>query len=353
MQATTFHVATTGSDANNGSAGAPWLTIGKCVSAMQGGDTCLVHAGTYAESTLYLPNGTSGAPTTLQANPGDTVTINSPSRTNDCMICFHLGAQWQVVDGFILDGLAITKFIVNTDDNSKSDFHHLTIQNCEMRNSLYSGMLISGDNWKVLGNNIHHNGTDATLDHGIYFSASQSLIQNNTVHNNKCYNIQNYNNWGLDISNNTYDRNTFYNSGCGLVLVQGGSHTVTNNVQHDDATFGPGGAPGGEPTLWCCGPGSKVSNNTLVHNFTGGIISKGEDSGDTVTNNISCENTGGADLDMPNSTQSGNRTGTCPAFVDRANNDYRLASGDTSVGANLAPGSPTGAVTTPVTQGPY
>src|SRR5262252_2762633 len=177
MQATTFHVATTGSDANNGSAGAPWLTIGKCVSAMQGGDTCLVHAGTYAESTLYLPNGTSGAPTTLQANPGDTVTINSPSRTNDCMICFHLGAQWQVVDGFILDGLALTKFIVNTDDNSQSDFHHLTIQNCEMRNSLYSGMLISGDNWKVLGNNIHHNGTDATLDHGIYFSASQSLIQ--------------------------------------------------------------------------------------------------------------------------------------------------------------------------------
>ena len=45
--ATDFHVATTGSDTNDGSEAAPLLTIGKALEIVQPGDRILIHEGTY------------------------------------------------------------------------------------------------------------------------------------------------------------------------------------------------------------------------------------------------------------------------------------------------------------------
>ena len=50
----------TGSDANDGSAGAPWKTLGKASATMQPGDTCVVRGGTYHE-TLKPGSGVEGA----------------------------------------------------------------------------------------------------------------------------------------------------------------------------------------------------------------------------------------------------------------------------------------------------
>jgi hypothetical protein len=61
-QAQTYYVAKTGSDSNNGSASAPWLTIGHAALEAQAGSTVYVGAGTYSESVLFANSGTSTAP---------------------------------------------------------------------------------------------------------------------------------------------------------------------------------------------------------------------------------------------------------------------------------------------------
>ncbi len=61
-QAQTYYVAKTGSDTNNGSASAPWLTIGHAALEAQAGSTVYVGAGTYSESVLFANSGTSTAP---------------------------------------------------------------------------------------------------------------------------------------------------------------------------------------------------------------------------------------------------------------------------------------------------
>src|SRR5580658_11365071 len=61
-QAQTYYVAKTGSDTNNGSASAPWLTIGHAALEATAGATVYVGAGTYNESVTFANSGTSSAP---------------------------------------------------------------------------------------------------------------------------------------------------------------------------------------------------------------------------------------------------------------------------------------------------
>ena len=77
--AATFYVATTGSDGNPGTATAPFRTLTKGTRTLKGSDTLIVKGGTYADCYLQLPSGSAGAPTTMQAAPGETVII----RPND------------------------------------------------------------------------------------------------------------------------------------------------------------------------------------------------------------------------------------------------------------------------------
>ena len=71
----TYYVSPAGSDANDGSAGAPWKTLGKASETMQPGDTCIVRGGTYHE-TLKPGSGVEGAPITFRAYDGETVVIS-------------------------------------------------------------------------------------------------------------------------------------------------------------------------------------------------------------------------------------------------------------------------------------
>jgi Protein of unknown function (DUF1565) len=61
-QAQTYYVAKTGSDSNNGSASAPWLTIGHAALEAKAGSTVYVEAGTYNESDTFANSGTASAP---------------------------------------------------------------------------------------------------------------------------------------------------------------------------------------------------------------------------------------------------------------------------------------------------
>jgi hypothetical protein len=68
---TTFHVATTGNDANPGTLAQPWRTILKAANTLTAGQTVLVRAGTYTE-TYQSPYKNIGI--TRSGSPGQYIT---------------------------------------------------------------------------------------------------------------------------------------------------------------------------------------------------------------------------------------------------------------------------------------
>jgi hypothetical protein len=78
LAATTYYVATTGSDSNAGTLTAPLATIQKAISLVSAGGTIAVRGGTYALATniQITKSGTAGAPITLTSHQGERVTID-------------------------------------------------------------------------------------------------------------------------------------------------------------------------------------------------------------------------------------------------------------------------------------
>jgi hypothetical protein len=77
VAASTYYVATNGLDSNNGSLGAPWASVGKAVSVVNGGDTVLIRGGTYRETVTIGHGGSSlNNPITYQAYPGEVPVIS-------------------------------------------------------------------------------------------------------------------------------------------------------------------------------------------------------------------------------------------------------------------------------------
>jgi hypothetical protein len=72
-----LHVATTGSDTNDGMAATPLRTIAKATPLAQAGDCILVHAGTYAETATigFVHDGTATAPIVLRSADGHLAAI--------------------------------------------------------------------------------------------------------------------------------------------------------------------------------------------------------------------------------------------------------------------------------------
>ena len=76
INAATYYVATTGSDANAGTIGAPWLTLTKAESVVVAGDLVLINNGSYAGFTT-TKSGASGNVITFQALNSGSVNITS------------------------------------------------------------------------------------------------------------------------------------------------------------------------------------------------------------------------------------------------------------------------------------
>lgn len=76
--ATTYYVATNGSDVNAGTnLNSPFKTVQKALGFVKAGDTINIRGGTYNESIKLMTSGTAQAPITIQNYNNETVTINS------------------------------------------------------------------------------------------------------------------------------------------------------------------------------------------------------------------------------------------------------------------------------------
>ena len=76
LHATTYYVATTGSDTNAGTITAPFRTINQAQTPATAGDTIYVRGGIYNERFIIWESGSSSARLTIAAYPGEHVVIN-------------------------------------------------------------------------------------------------------------------------------------------------------------------------------------------------------------------------------------------------------------------------------------
>ena len=77
--ASTYHVATTGSDTNAGTAAAPFKTLQRASNAVAAGDSVVIHAGTYTGFVVDAV-GTQAAPITFSGD--GVVNINGAATTD-------------------------------------------------------------------------------------------------------------------------------------------------------------------------------------------------------------------------------------------------------------------------------
>src|SRR5262249_28985979 len=104
----TYYVATTGSDSNSCSSArspsTPKRSMNAGAGCLEAGDTLMVHAGTYAECVSdVIPNGTAGAPITVQAVPVRSAMLQPSTPCTSTMAVWFHHRSYIVFDGFVVD----------------------------------------------------------------------------------------------------------------------------------------------------------------------------------------------------------------------------------------------------------
>jgi len=367
VHAKTFYVDTTGSDSSTGTEAAPFQTIKKGISSLSAGDTLKVNSGTYAEGILSwttpVPSGTSwDNAVTVMANPKGSVTIKPPQGT----AFFWLkdpSTKYLIIDGFIIDGQNEAHHGIKLSKNVT----YVRVQNGEIKNSKYSGVLVTiADDAKqgmpvdtyheFINLNVHHNGS-STKDHGFYIETSYNLVEFCDVHSNAGNGGKFFQASLLDVSNHNIARyNTFHDNGqslpndntFGWLLASGDGNEaygnvaynnsqgfaignraenafLYNNISYNNRIYGIHvyGAYGGSTN-------AKVFNNTVYNNDLQGIAIVENAKDTSVKNNISYSNgpDGSSDIWLqpnksPGTIVSNNLTSD-PAFVNASTYDFKL-----------------------------
>src|SRR5262245_26531982 len=156
--AATYYVATNGNNSNPGTIGSPFLTIAKGLSVLSAGDTLYIRAGTYAEYIdNQVPSGTSFSnAVTVSGYPSEVVTIRPNSGNQHVINANGSGAQYIIFDNLVIDA-------TNAGNNGmklQGGPNHIRVQNCEFKNAVESGILLtdgSGFN-EFINVNSHNNG---------------------------------------------------------------------------------------------------------------------------------------------------------------------------------------------------
>jgi hypothetical protein len=167
-----YFVASSGSDANLGTYGAPWRTIAHAVSAMRAGDIVYVSGITAAASasstnSLVLNRaGTASAPISLVAYPGSAVTIGSGTGAS---IGISITAGNWVISGMTLRG---TRTALSAESVTGLRIAGNDISCPHGYGSSACVQVGGGSSISLLGNRIHDNGSTTESDVASYNAVS-------------------------------------------------------------------------------------------------------------------------------------------------------------------------------------
>jgi parallel beta-helix repeat protein len=337
--AATYYVATTGNDANPGTAAAPLRSVNKGVTKLHPGDTLYVKSGTYAEALLNtIPGGTSWSnPVTVAAYPGHTVTLRSPVGSS-AVLRFAAATRHHIeVRGLILDAVNQTggHGVMITAGSTTGASHHIRIRDSEIKNAPRQGVLVQvgSDANEFINVNVHDNGT-TDFDHGFYLESSQNLVEKSFVYRNAGWGFNVFKEGGVGTTNNNIIRNNkiYQNArvgprGAGIVLSSGSGNAAYNNLIW--------GNQGGIQVQYNSVSNTKLYNNTVYANQVIGI-KIGSASNTKVQNNIVYANGGKAISNSGSGTLlSHNLVDVNPKFVNAAAHDFRLQGSSPAVNTGV------------------
>ena len=253
--ASTWHVAPTGNDSNDGSATSPWLTIQKAANTVVPGDTVEIRAGTYT-GFLVTARGTAQAPITFRG-VGGVVHINGAATVDRDAVHIQ-GASYVIVEGLTVTG-ALRAGI------SALDCDHITVRNNRVDANARWGVFSSFcDDLVVENNEASRSGTE----HGIYASnsADRPVIRGNLIWGNGMCGVHMNGDVRLGgdgvisgaIIENNIIRNNGLNGGSGINGDGVTGALIRNNVLDGNHASGI--------SLYQIDGGAPSSNNTVINN---------------------------------------------------------------------------------------
>jgi hypothetical protein len=248
--ATTYYVATNGSDSNPGSSSQPWATIQYAVDSTVAGDTILVRAGSYA-GARFENSGAAGAPKTLTVETAGTVTLNalSPVARHSGIIeveKYNAAVHYWVISGFTINGNNHTMRPIDSRSIDGQDNTHITASNNTVFDALKTGISSGHTHYVLIENNV----TSSNAEHGTYTNNSSD--------------------YGIERGNLVYD-----NYACGMHhngdrKTGGGDGIMSFWLNEKNIVYGNG--TGGGAAINCDGvQDSKFLNNLAYNNTAGGL----------------------------------------------------------------------------------
>lgn len=339
--ATTYYVATTGSNSNSGTdIDAPFLTIDKCARLLVAGDTCYVRGGTYTESggVRILASGTQALPIRLANYPGETPVIDFPSRTSSNRILITHASGENVAMGYItVEGFEIKN---GWEGLKFTSMHNSIIRRNTIHDGQASGILGIGGHHNLFEQNIIYHQGDfngcaagtalCNQQHGFYMHGDSYIIRRNLV----------YDNIGIGIQHNGSSTSLYSPTRHPSTEFAGGKNWIveSNTTAYQANSSGL--------LIWGDGSNMRVENNIFYENRVTGTSSQAifftgnGGTGVTIKNNHSYASgsggtafigTNGGATEGVNYTQSGNVVNvSAPAFVNGGSNslpaspDFRL-----------------------------
>lgn len=222
-----------------------------------------------------IPSGSSGSPTIIADNGDGAITFNHPGSGWLGFVNFSAGSGKSYISfigtaprQLIFDGENQTAagalfYLSNGIPSANS---HITLQNCELRNCMFSAVLgghtpnLTFDNCDIHDNGSHSTGTPLNpQDHGVYASGANLIIKNSRIYNNWGYGLQTYSSSGSNYSGREIYNNWIYNNGYGGgteqaagIIFSEGSGAIYNNLIFKNSGHGI--------DLW------RTSNVTIYHN---------------------------------------------------------------------------------------
>jgi hypothetical protein len=231
-------------------------------------------------------------------------------------------------------------------DSSAGIPTHLRFTGCEIKNAPASGLLVEAaagapSDIQILNCSMHDNGANI-LDHGIYISGNNVLVDHCRIYNNQGFGVQIYDGTTNSssvcsnnvISNNIIYGNARYNSGgAGIIVDTGDNNVVYNNVIYNNNN-------GYGIRVDAQAKGTLIYNNTVTGNPSGALLIGYDDSttsGTVVRNNILYHNGRYDIMDYGTGTIADHNTlnGAEPLFIDAVNNNYQVQAGSPAIDAGL------------------
>ncbi|MCW2600019.1 MAG: hypothetical protein JWM02_1848 [Frankiales bacterium] len=315
-----LYVSPTGSDSNPGTSSQPFRQVQKAASVASAGTVVHVAPGTYGAVTSSN-SGTSSAPIIFLSSSKWGAKISAPGSTN----------AW-----------------TNTGD-------WIVIENFDIADSQYSGIMSTASNGKFLGNHIHH-----MVPPGCSRGGAGIELQNYSEHNNDS--IGNVVNdilaptSGCGLIHGIYyqgpnggrilDNIVYQTSGWGIHLWHNANTiTISNNTVFENKQGGMviGGSLEGNDIAPGIASNNVVTNNIVVNNGYYGIREMGRAGQNTYADNLLNGNASGGYSLIGGSTPTGTITGD-PQFVNyqaSTGGDYHLRAASPAINKGTSQGAPT------------